>query len=147
MPADPANPAQSRRRDRRRPAPGAGPTGPEPSETGVRVVAALVVVGAVCLAVGCARRGFEWKVVLAAAGLLAAGVSFLAIGALELEWLERLVGFIDGILGGLAQWFWTSWRGTLAERIGRTPATVFWVLTGSLSFLWGCLLALRVVRW
>jgi hypothetical protein len=105
----------------------------------------LVVVAVVCLLVGL-RHGFEWKSVLAAGGCLTAGIAFVAIGLLELEWLERIVGFVDGLFSGLAWWFWSR-EGSLSdsEWLGRRGATVVWVLIGMPVFVWGCLMALRLV--
>ena len=75
------------------------------------------------------------------------GVGFVAIGLLELEWLERVIGFADGIFSGLVQWFWTSWSGSLSdsELVGRRGATVIWVVIGVPIFVWGCLMGLRII--
>jgi hypothetical protein len=128
-----------------------GPDEDSPSEqsggVGQWVVAGLAVVAVGCVLAGCLRHGWDWKSVLAACASLAAGVGFVAIGLLELEWLERVIGFVDGIVSGLLWWFWTSWHGTLSdsEWFGRRGAAVFWVVIGVPVFVWGCLLALRVV--
>jgi hypothetical protein len=114
---------------------------------GVWVVAGLAVLGLSCVLLGCLRHGWEWRSVLAACAALAAGVGFVAIGLLELEWLERVIGFTEGIVSGLFQWFWTSWHGSLSdsEWLGRRGAAVVWVVFGVPAFVWGCLLALRIV--
>src|SRR5262249_2592707 len=101
----------------------------------------MVFVGLICLVVGGARQRLEWKSALSAVGCLSAGIGFVAIGLLELEWLERIIGFVDGIFSGLAQWFWTSWHGSLSnsELVGRRGATVIRVAIGLPVFVWGCL--------
>jgi hypothetical protein len=111
-------------------------------------VLGLVVVAVVCLVVGCLRHGVDGERMLAAGGCLVTGVAFLSIGLLELEWLEQTVGFVDGILSGLVQWFWVSWFGRLSdsEWVGRRGAAVIWVMVGLPTFVWGCLLALRILE-
>jgi hypothetical protein len=107
----------------------------------------MVAVAVVCLVVGSVRNEFDWQSTLAASGCMVMGIGFVAIGLLELEWLERIIGFTDGLFSGLTQWFWTSWSGSLSdsESVGRRGATVIWVGMGFLVFGWGCLLGLRVV--
>jgi hypothetical protein len=106
----------------------------------------MAVVGLLCLIFGIVGHKFEWKPVLAATVSLLMGISFAAIGLLELEWLERVVGIFDGIGGLITQWFWTSSFGTLSESdaLGRRGATVIWMIFGIPIYLYGCLLALRV---
>jgi hypothetical protein len=108
----------------------------------------MVVIALGCLLFGCLRSGFEWKTVLAACGSLATGIGFVAIGLMELEWLERVIGFVGGIFSGLVQWLWTSWYGDLSDSdwVGRRGAAVIWVVIGLPTFVWGCLLALRIVE-
>jgi hypothetical protein len=78
---------------------------------------------------------------------LVAGIGFVAIGLLELEWLERVIGLVDGIWSGFVRWCWKSWYGSLSdsELVGRRGATVFWVVIGFPIFVGGCLIALRVI--
>lgn len=106
----------------------------------------LSIIAVLCLVIGCVSHGFDWANILAACGCLVTGIAFVAIGLLELEWLERIVGFVDGIFSGLTQWFWTTSFGTLSdsELIGRRGATVIWVVIGFPIYVWGCLMALRV---
>ena len=52
----------------------------------------MSLVGVVCLSIGCLRRGFSWYDVLSATGCMALGIGFVAIGLLEIEWLERIIG-------------------------------------------------------
>ncbi len=108
----------------------------------------MAAVAVACLLIGCIRRRPEPRSLLLAGGSLLTGLSFLAIGLLEWEWLERVVGFLHGLSSGVTQWFWTSSFGTLAESelVGRSRATVIWVVIGFPIFVWGCLLALRVVE-
>lgn len=121
----------------------------EPQHAGMLFIAILVILAFVCLAIGLARGGWVGSTVLAACISLLTGVCFVAIGILELEWLERIVGFIDGIVSGITQFLWTSTFGTISdsELVGRRGATVFWVMIGMPIYLWGCLLALRVFEW
>ena len=111
-------------------------------------LAGMAIVAIICVVVGSVRQGFDWKNALAACGFLLTGIAFVAIGLLELEWLERLVGFADGLVGGLYWLLWTSWSGTLSdsELLGRRGATVVWLMVGLPTFLWGCLRALRIVE-
>src|SRR5262249_52367400 len=125
---------------------GASPT--EPSGGGAPwFVLGMVLVALVCLFVGCLRHGSDWKRILVAGGYLVTGLGFVAIGLLELEWLERVIGFVDGIVSGLVQWFWTSWCGSLSdsELVGRRGAAMIWVVLGFPIFVWGCLKALGVI--
>jgi hypothetical protein len=110
-------------------------------------IVGLAVVAAACLVVGCFRHGFGWRIVLATAACLGTGIAFVAIGLLELEWLERIIGFVDGVFAGVVQWLWTGWFGTLSdsELVGRRGATVIWVALGLPIFVWGCLMGLRLV--
>lgn len=114
---------------------------------GLWFVVGMAVIASVCLLVGALRGGLDWKHHLAAGGCLATGIGFVAIGLLELEWLERIIGFVDGLFSGLVQWFWTSSSGSLSdsELFGRRGATVIWVVIGVPAFVWGCLMALRIV--
>jgi len=110
-------------------------------------VLGMIIAGLACVLAGCLRRGFEWRSVLTAAGWLVTGIGFVAIGLLELEWLERIIGFVDSLFSGLVQWLWTSWSGGLSESelVGRRGATVIWVVIGVPIFVWGCVVALRIV--
>jgi hypothetical protein len=107
----------------------------------------MVVVALACLLFGCLRHGFAWKSVLTATSCLVMGIGFVAIGLLELEWLERVIGFADGLFSGLVQWFWFSWRGSWSESewAGRHRARGYWVAIGVLVFLGGCLSGSRVL--
>ncbi len=133
---------------RRRPAESGEPAQEQGGGIAAWFLGALALIACACLVAGCVRHGFAWKSVLAAAASLAAGIGFVAIGLLELEWLERVIGFVDGIFAGLWQWCWTSWHGTLSdnELIGRRGAQVIWVVLGVPVFAWGCLMALRIVN-
>jgi hypothetical protein len=138
-----------RRKSKHQPADGADPS----SSDGTGGVAhwflvGMVAVALVCFFIGSLRHGFAWKPTLAAGGCWLTGIGFVAIGLLELEWLERIIGFTDGVWSGLAQWFWTGWSGSLSdlELIGRRGATVIWVGIGFPIFVWGCLLTLRIVE-
>ena len=48
----------------------------------------------------------------------------------------EVIGFVDGLFSGLAQWFWAS-DGTLSDTIGRHRATVVWVVIGFPCFIVG----------
>jgi hypothetical protein len=111
-------------------------------------VVGMIVVAVVCLIVGLARHKVDGPTLLAAVGCMVTGIGFVAIGLLELEWLEQLIGFVDGVFSGLTQWCATSWYGTLSdsESVGRRGATVIWVVIGFPVFVWGCLMGLRVVE-
>jgi hypothetical protein len=120
----------------------------EPSGPFARaLIATMTVAGVICLAIGGVRDGLTWRSGLSATALMALGIGFVAVGLLELEWLERLIGFIgffEGPFGGPAQWFWAS-DGSLSDSIGRRRATALWVMVGFPLFIAGCLLALRVI--
>ena len=137
-----------RRPPRRESGDDAGETARESNDTLSRwILLGMPVIALGCLAAGSLRHGLEWRGVLAAAACLAAGIGFVAIGLLELEWLERIVGFAGGIWSGLAGWFWTTQSGTLSEDelIGRGCARVIWVVCGVAAFIVGCLMAVRVI--
>ncbi|HEV8062662.1 MAG TPA: hypothetical protein VGP68_22470 [Gemmataceae bacterium] len=106
----------------------------------------MVIVGIACFVIGIVRHGFDWNPAWQAGSSLTAGIGFLAIGLLELEWLEKIIGFTDGISSGLYGLFWWNWRGSLSdsELLGRRGATTIWVLVGIGTFVFGCLLGLRV---
>jgi len=105
----------------------------------------MAVIGLACLLTGLVRHGFEWTSFLGAFGCLATGIGFVAIGLLELEWLERIIGFLDGIISGICQYFWTTQFGTVSDYFGRRQATVIWVTFGVPIFIWGCLVGLHIV--
>lgn len=111
---------------------------------GLIFVLVLVLIAVACLVVGFVRKGMDWPTVLTSFVSLVTGIGFVAIGLLELEWLERVIGFVDGIFSGLSQYFWTTQMGSLDENIGRRGARVVWLMFGIPIFAWGCLLALRV---
>jgi hypothetical protein len=108
------------------------------------LILGMVLAGATCLAIGGVRYGLGWRSALSAASCLAAGIGFVAVGLMEIEWLEKVIGFVDGLFSGLAQWFWAS-DGTLSDTIGRHRATVVWVVIGFPCFIVGCLMALRII--
>jgi hypothetical protein len=114
---------------------------------GILVLLVMTSVAVAAVAWGCHRNGLVWRNVLAAASCLSAGIAFVAIGLFELEWLERLVGFADGIVSGVMYYFWTSWFGTLSdsEFVGRTRARVIFLVFGPIVFLAGCVLALGLL--
>jgi hypothetical protein len=114
---------------------------------GAIVLLVMVLIAAGAIAWGCHRQGVVWKSVLAATTCFVTSIAFVFIGLFELEWLERIVGFVDGVYTGLAQRFWTSWFGTLSESdfVGRRRARVYWVIVGIVAFLAGCLFALGIV--
>jgi hypothetical protein len=62
------------------------------------VLIGIALVGVVCLSVGCLRGGFGWSEVLSAAGCLSLGIGFVAIGLLELEWLQQIIGLFCWLL-------------------------------------------------
>ncbi len=62
---------------------------------------------------------------------------------MEIEWLEQIMGFMDGLFGGLVQWSWAS-EGTLSDTIGRHRAKVVWVAIGFPGIIVGCSMALRI---
>jgi hypothetical protein len=107
-------------------------------------IVGMAVVGLICLIAGFFRREPESGALVRAVACLGTGIAFVAIGLLELEWLERIVAFVNaGILG----WMGTMWYGSLSESelVGRSRAVFVWVGLGSLVFLCGCLIALRVI--
>jgi hypothetical protein len=112
-------------------------------------VAGMAGVGLACLAVGSSRHEPELGWFLRSLSYLALGVACFAVGLLELEWLERIVWFVELWGRGLFGWVIASmWEGgTLSESelVGRRRAMVLWVVAGVLVFLWGCLAALRIV--
>ena len=78
---------------------------------------------------------------------MVSGTAFVAVGLLELEWLERVVGFADTVFSGVTQFLWTSWSGNLSDSdlVGRRGARVIWIALGVVVFICGCLLALRII--
>jgi hypothetical protein len=142
------NKSRSRRALKRRsPENEAAPPQDQSGDVAPWFIAGMAVVALASLLMGCVRHGFAWPAVLAATGCLVTGTGFVAIGLLELEWLERIIGFVDGIFAGAVQWLWTGWFGTLSdsELVGRRGATVIWVAMGIPVFVWGCLMGLRIV--
>ena len=108
------------------------------------VLWSMTLIGVFCLFVGWFRLGLDWRGAVSATSCLAGGIGFVAIALLELEWLERIIGFLDGLFTGLVQWFWTS-DGTLSDHLGRRHASVIWGLIGFPLFVAGCLIALRII--
>jgi hypothetical protein len=100
----------------------------------------MSLVGVVCLSAGCLRRGFSWYEVLCAASCVALGIGFVAIGLLEIDWLEQIIGIFGGCYVFFIQWMWAS-DGSLSDSIGRRRAAVVWVVIGFPTFIWGCLMA------
>jgi preprotein translocase subunit Sss1 len=121
-------------------------TTPGNSPIALWFLAGMAIVGIVCFVIGIVRHGFDWRNAWQAGSSLTVGIGFLAIGLLELEWLEKIIGFTDGISSGLYGLFWWSWRGSLSdsELLGRRGATTIWVLVGMGTFAFGCVVALRV---
>jgi hypothetical protein len=109
-------------------------------------LAVMAIVGIACFAIGIVRHGFDWHSAWQSGSSLTAGIGFLAIGLLELEWLEKIIGFTEGISSGLYGLFWWNWQGSLSdsELVGRRGATTIWVLIGMGTFVFGCLVGLRV---
>jgi hypothetical protein len=114
-------------------------------------IGGLILLGMTLIAVlavgwGCSRHGLVWRSVLGASVCLAAGVSSVAIGLFELEWLERIVGFVDAFFVLCTSWILLPWFGSLSdsELVGRQRARVIWGVTGAIVFSVGCLLALRI---
>jgi hypothetical protein len=107
----------------------------------------MVLVAAGAIAWGCHRQGVVWKSILSAGGCFVAGIAGVAIGLFELEWLERIVCFVDDIFTGVTMWFRTAWFGTLSESefVGERRARVYWVVIGAITFLAGCVLALGIL--
>jgi hypothetical protein len=114
---------------------------------GAVVVLVIIFIAAGAIAWGCHRQGMVWKSILPAVSCFVAGIAFVCIGLFELEWLERIVGFVDGIYSGLMQFFWTSWFGTLSESefVGRQRARVYWAVFGVIAVIVGCLFALGIL--
>jgi hypothetical protein len=119
-----------------------------PSSAGFWFVMTCLATGLICLVLGGVMHKHDWPSFFTAVSFLVLGIGFLAIGLLELEWLERIIGFAEGIYTGLWQWFRTSWNGTLSdnELIGRRGATVIWVTIGFPVFVIGCFLALGWIK-
>ena len=135
-----------RRPKRKRPDPAEGFPEDRNSGVGQWFVLLMALVGLACLVVGFVRHGFDLGNILAAVGSMITGIAFVAIGLLELDWLERIIGFADGLFTGVMWWFWTNQNGSLSESalFGRRGATVFWVGIGFPMFVWGCVVALRI---
>ena len=104
----------------------------------------MSLVGAVCLSVGSLRGGLRWSELLSAAGCIALGIGFVAIGLFELEWLEQIIGIFGGCYTFFIQWIWAS-EGSLSDAIGRRRAARVWVAIGFPTFIWGCLMGLSLV--
>jgi hypothetical protein len=121
----------------------------EASEQSGRVgrwlIAGMGMTAAVCMILGFVREGFDWRIFWSTIGVLLAGIVCVAIGLLELEWLEQLLGYWGGIGGFFGNLLWFRSSDTLSdsELIGRRGATVIWVGVGVPIFIWGCLMALR----
>jgi hypothetical protein len=126
---------------------------PEPAEEdsgfllGTVVLSAMLLLAAGAIGWGCHRHGLVWRNVFAATSCFVTAAAFAFIGLFELEWLERIVGFVDGIVTGVTQLLWTSWFGTLSESefVGRHRARVYWVVFGIIAFVVGCFLALGIL--
>jgi hypothetical protein len=131
---------------RKRPEPETGDEGPS-FWLGAVVMLVMTLAAAGAIAWGCHRQGPVWQSVLSAASCFVTSIAFVFIGLFELEWLERIVGFVDGIISGISQFFWTSWSGTLSDSdfVGRRRARVYWVFFGMIAFLFGCLFALGIL--
>src|SRR4051794_7793509 len=104
-----------RRSRRRRPDPVDGEPAQPSSGVAPWLLLGMALISLGCLLGGAYKHGFDWKITLQAGGCLAAGIAFVAIGLLELEWLERIVGFVEGIYSFLVQWWWTTWSGSLSD--------------------------------
>jgi hypothetical protein len=111
------------------------------------IILAMAVVAVALLVIGCRQGGFDWSLLWKAGSLLVSGTAFVAVGLLELEWLERVVGFADTLFSGVTQFLWTSWSGNLSDSdlVGRRGARVIWIALGVVVFICGCLLALRII--
>jgi hypothetical protein len=90
-------------------------------------VAGMAGVGLACLAIGSFRHEPELGWFLRALCSLILGISFVSIGLLELEWLERIVWIVE--LAWLSTFWWIvgRWSGSLfeSELVGRRRAVVF----------------------
>jgi hypothetical protein len=107
----------------------------------------MAVVALACLGIGTSRHDPDPVWFLRSLSYLILGIAFVAIGLLELEWLERIVWIVEVLSFSIFFWIAGWWSGSLSESelVGRRRAVVLWVLAGVPVFAWGCLAALRVV--
>ncbi len=111
-------------------------------------IGAMAFVGFISLLIGISLQEPDWRWLLQSVSCLVTGLGFVAIGLLEVEWLEHVIGFVDLIYSGVLGWIGIKWFGTLSdsELVGRKRAVVIWVVCGFPIFVLGCLTALRVVH-
>jgi hypothetical protein len=142
-------PGASRPRRRKRVDPADDSLQQATSPVALSFVVGMAVIGLVCLIVGFVKHGSAFRNTSQAAASLTLGVACVAIGLLEVEWLEKIVDFAWVIYFGFTGWMWWGWSdssGTLSdsEWLGRRGATTVWMLFGIPIFVVGCLLALHV---
>src|SRR5262249_25569007 len=101
------------------------------------IVLAMAGVAVALLVTGCLQGGCDWSLLWKAGSLLVSGTAFVAVGLLELEWLERMVGFADTFFSGVTQFLWTSWSGNLSDSdlVGQRGARVIWIALGVVVFV------------
>ena len=96
-----SQPGVSRPRRRKRIDPSNDSPREPTSALALSLVLGMSVIGLVCLVVGFVHHGFAWGSASEAAACLSLGVAFVAIGLLELEWLEKIVDFAWLVVGCL----------------------------------------------
>lgn len=134
-----------------RPYPSGPARAPRPGRPGVArwVVLAMAVLTLVCPAAGYLRGGQGWLAPVAGGALLLVGTACVAVGLLELEWLERLFNLVDSVYTAVTGGFWKPWTDSLADSpvVSRKWAAVIWTIAGLALFACGCLVSTGAWGW
>jgi hypothetical protein len=117
-----------------------------PSRLGVWFVIVLSLIGIGCLLAGSLGQ-VDGRRMIAAIACVFLGLMNVAIGVLDLEWLEQALnrlGIAAEILSGSLRWLWQDPSQTVSDSpiLGRRGARVLWTLMGLVLLTAGCVIAL-----
>jgi hypothetical protein len=117
-----------------------------PTRLGVWFLIVLSLIGIGCLLAGSFGQ-VDGRRMIAAIACVFLGLMNVAIGVLNLEWLEQALnrlGIAAEILSGSWRWLWQDPSQTASDSpfLGRRGARVLWTLMGLVLLTAGCVIAL-----